>query len=290
MNNRMSEDNHNTDLEEFFDLLGTKLSASWQEGLKLLQKQRSAVISKAAANGSFGSGRTFLIISELFENHLKIRNRVILATINDVSQGFDLEENAQGPVEDFCLKKLEQEKNDLIQEMLKNTPFKQSGFMKAEQLQKITQDRLTSIEGIYEQERTLLSAEIKLHFRRKRMANNDAKGGPVVHIGGNVQNLQIGDNNTMLIDQSQKTVILDSFNEIRETLKDTDLIEATKYQEINELMTECENELEKETPNKSRIGACLSTVGQAISGIATLGSAYQAIKMFVPLFGGPPLP
>lgn len=87
-----------------------------------------------------------------------------------------------------------------------------------------------------------------------------------------------------------KNVHLDSFKEIRETLKDIDLIEATKYQKIDDLMIECENELDKENPTRSRIGACLGTVGQAIGGIAILGSAYQALKMFVPLFGGPPLP
>lgn len=279
-----------SELEEFLDLVRTKLTASWENDLLAVKKQRQAIISKAAAAGSYGSGRTFLIVSELFENHLKIRNRAIWATINEVSQGFDLEENAKGSVEGFCLERLEEEKNDLIQEMIDNTPFKQSGFMKAEQLQKISQDRVTSIEGIYEQEKNLLSAEIKLHFRRKKMANNETKSGPVFNVGGNLQNLQVGDNNTMVIDQSQKTVILDSFKEIRETLNDTDLIEATKYQEIDDLMIECEHELDKENPNRSRIGACLSTVGQAIGGIATLGSAYQALKMFAPLFGGPPLP
>lgn len=279
-----------SEIEEFLDLVRTKLTASWENDLMALKKQRQAIFSQAAAAGSFRSGRTFLIVSELFENHLKIRNRAILTTINDVSQGFDLEENSQASVEGFCVERFEQEKNNLIQEMIDNTPFNQSGFMKAEQLQKIIQDRVASLEGIYEQENNLLSAEIKLHFRREKMANNETKSGPVVHVGGNVQNLQVGDNNTMVIDQSQKTVILDSFREIRETLKDTDLIEATKYQEIDDLMVECENELDKESPNRSRIGACLSTVGQAISGIATLGSAYQSLKMFVPLFGGPPLP
>ena len=65
--------------------------------------------------------------------------------------------------------------------MIDNTPFKQSGFMKAEQLQKITKGRVTLIEGIYEQENNLFAAAIKLHFRRKKMANNERKSGPVVH-------------------------------------------------------------------------------------------------------------
>lgn len=278
------------EFDEFIDLLSASLSLSSQEGLKFIQKQRKADISKASANGSLGNGSFFVIISELFENYLKIRSRTILTTINKVAQGFDLEATSQVLLESFCFDRLEQEKKDLIQEMLGHPPFKQSGFKEEAQLQRIIQGRLNAIEETYEQERIRLDTEIKLYFRRRKMASNDAKSGPVINISGSVQTLQVGDHNTVIIDQSQKELILDSFNQIREVLKDSDLIEATKYQDITELMNDCENELNKGNPNKSRIGAYLSTVGASISGIATLGSAYQALKTFVPLFGGPPLP
>lgn len=278
------------EVQEFLEFVKTKLVSSGKESLDSIHKQHNAIISKAAATGTLGSGRMFLIIAELFENQLKIRSRTILSTVQEVSQGFDLNKDVEREIETYCLQRLEEEKHHLVKAMLGVTPFKQTGFMKETQLQAITAERVASIEKAYEQEQRLLSTELKLFFRKQNMAKKEVKNGPILNISGNIGQLQVGDQNIMIIDQSQKTILSNAFTEIRETLEGSELMEATKYREINELMLECEGEIEKENPNRSRIGACLGTIGQAIGGIATLGSAYQALKMFVPLFGGPPLP
>lgn len=286
------ENKETSEIESFFQLTVTKLNASKQEGITFVQKQRTATISKAAANGTFGSGRTFIIITGIFENHIKIRGRAIVDAISEVYQGFDfdLDNKAEDQILSFCLERLEKEKSELINEMLSNTPFKQSGHMKEDQLKRITDGQLATVDKAYNQEKELMGANINLLIRTIKMNKSKAQAGPVVNVAGDVGNLQIGDGNTLIVNESNKTAILNSFDEIRETLKGADLIEATKYQEIDALMGECAAELEKESPNKTRIGACLGAVGKTISGIATLGGAYQALKIFSPLFGGPLLP
>lgn len=279
------------EIEEFFDLLSTKLSSSNQDELYFVQHQRLAVLSKAAANGNLGSGRTYLAVTEIFANQIRIHRRALCDLINEVYRGFsfDLDDHVKDGVLGFALSQFDAQKDALTSEMLSSVPFKQTGFVSGDHLKKIIDMQAASLESAYAQEKEQLAADVKLLLRMLKKEKEAMKSGHTVNVTGNVTNLQVGERN-IIINEASKTAIVNSFNEIRDALQTADLIDEEKRQEIASLMDECEAELNEPTPNKTKIGACLGAVGSAIKGIATLGGAYSAIKMFSQAFGGPALP
>lgn len=276
-------------IDDFYRLFGPKLEDAQNQAIASFIRERTGIISRASANGNFGSGRTFLSVSELLKNQIEIQGRTIVRLLGETLSGFELEINNNfiNEISSYCSQKFSSQRDALVQDMLAAPPYKQSGFTKEAQLRSITEGQLADIESFFNQKNNLLSAELELCIRKIAMTGNNTNIAPTINITGSVEVLQVGTNNTMVVNETHKTSIFNSFKEIREKAAS---IPPEKFQEIEPLIIDCEMELQKPTPNKTKIGAILGAVGGSISTIANLGGAYQAIKMLSPLFGGPILP
>lgn len=276
-------------IDDLYRLLEPKLDDAQNKAITSFIRERTGIISMAAAKGRLQSGGTLSSVSELLKNQIEIQGRTIVRLLGETLSGFELEINNHfiNEISSYCLQKFSSQRDAFVQDMLAAPPYKQSGFMKEAQLRGVTEGQLADIEAFFNQKNNLLSAELELCIRKIAMSGNNTNIAPTINITGNVEVLQVGTNNTTVINETHKTSILNSFKEIREKAAS---IPPEKFQEIEPLIIDCEMELQKPTPNKTKIGAILGAVGGSISTIANLGGAYQTIKMISPVFGGPILP
>jgi hypothetical protein len=276
-------------IDDFYRLLEPKIEDAQNQAIASFIRERIGIISMAAAKGRLQSGGTLSSVSELLKNQIEIQGRTIVRLLGETLSGFDLGiyNNFINEISSYCSQKFSSQRDALVQGMLAAPPYKQNGFIKEAQLKGITEEQLTDIEAFFNQKNNLLSAELELCIRKITMSGNNTNIAPTINITGNFEVLQVGTNNTMVINETHKTSILNSFKEIREKAAS---IPPEKFQEIEPLIIDCEMELQKPTPNKTKIGAFLWAIGGSISTVANLGGAYQTIKMLSPVFGGPTLP
>jgi hypothetical protein len=273
--------------DNFYSILEAKLENSRIEDLTNFSQESLGIISKAASNGAFNSGGTFSSVSQLLKNQIEVHGRTILRLLRETLSGFTMliNDNFVNEILSYCSKQFGFQKDALVQRMIEAPPY--NNAMEEAHIKRIVEEQLAVIEGFFNQKSNLLSSEIKLCIRRVSMSGNNATIAPIINVSGNVEHIQVGNYNTVVINETHKTSILDAFNKIREK---SSSISPEKFKEIEPLMADCEEELKNPAPNKTKIGAILGAVGSAVSTVASLGSAYLSIKMLSPVFGGPELP
>ena len=101
--------------------------------------------------------------------------------------------------------------------------------------------------------------------------------------------IQTGDQSVVgtgiAITSRESAEVVNALREIRERLSTIEQLDSTQREELREVVTDVELELAKPKPNKTRIGALLTSVLAAIKNIETVTNAYEVVARFLGALG-----
>ncbi len=97
-----------------------------------------------------------------------------------------------------------------------------------------------------------------------------------------VGSIQLGNYSTanvnQVINQDDKKELIKALNIVEKAIFSLPKITTFSKEEVLDIVQDSKQELSKEKPNKTKLRGFISTIGHSLQTVATLHSAYQAIK------------
>ena len=251
----------------------------------LIQNQITQLINEQNARGMLGSGSTFVKSADICCKAVKARAQFVWQTYYRfiTTSGVAYSEG------------LEEELNSLVQEHLPEQLGDIKGYFNQaakhgrndklmDRFQKeIDSARATALDTI--------ETEIGLfvHSLSRKAETKDEPSHTVVNVYSPVGSIQTGQNSVanvaQSIDSESKDALVAALSQLQGAIESLHEEYSINTVELEELVTESTQELDKENPNSMKIKGLLSGIAGSIQTTASLKPAYESLKIAASFIG-----
>jgi hypothetical protein len=263
--------------QQIAERIRTLIHAARPNRAQAVDKEISRIRGEMAKRNVLQSSMTVQRIGELVAMELRARANLTLGTLLRVhtALGSPLSDTLATDLKHEASVYINEDADELTAKWQKHLTWHRGDLS-------LQAERITAQDSV--------DAEIDLYVDslKARAKQAQASGAQTVTISGPVGAVQMGSGAVAHVIQqisgNDRTAILEALGQIKAQLPDATDIDNPTKQEIQTLVDESEQELQKDQPALAKVRAMLSTAAGTIQTIASLQSVYQTLKAaLVPL-------
>ncbi|MGH1588670.1 hypothetical protein ACRBEV_10255 [Methylobacterium phyllosphaerae] len=268
----------------FLENLKRRIEVEMQVRVGVFQEQSGLIKRQAAAAGSFGSGNTIKRLVDLAIIEQRDRCKRMTSLLSETWTSFEPPVVEAAAASGILRDSAQVSSDALSQSILTDSLTISMGGAVGALVSQLREDLRLS------------SEDLSLRLETWEAAIKNAKSAAqvrqrtVVNLTGNnniVQAGTVGSSLQVSLSADTKESLREALVQLRAELLQSSALSEGQRRDHVELVEECLQEIEREEPNKLRLGSLLQTVAMSIQTIGAAGPAYEAMKVVAALMGIP---
>ncbi|MFC1732224.1 hypothetical protein ACFL6I_18100 [candidate division KSB1 bacterium] len=271
--------------EETIRLFNDRINIDFAERNKILKDGIQEIKEDENEKRMLHSGRTYSRIAELCADEIKVRNHIAWQTLFRIltTSGIVFSEQLASEIQSNMSTCLKANFTEIKEIFCMNVTSASKDIIS--HLHKMLNDSYDLSFKKVNNEIDLFTIWLKNTelSQNKKIKTHDEKFKIIVMNNYSpVGSIQIGNYTsatvTKIINKDDKKELIKALDIVEKGISAIEKITTFPKDEVVDLVQESKNELSKDNPNKTKLRGLISTIGQSLQSVATLHSAYQALK------------